>query len=183
MAPERCGGEHSKMQDLPSADSTSRAGACADNGVAVLIVDDQHAIRHALTQLIAQAPGLTLRAVQAVPTAAQARAAITVLRPEIVLLDVDLAGDDGLLLLPELVPHIQVVVISTEGSPLLRAKALVAGARAFHHKTDPAQRLLAVVALLVGEIRSRGELPPPLAGHDARALGGGSSAVQPGPAA
>ncbi len=67
----------------------------------VLLVDDQQAVRDGLSRLIACSPR-TLRCLGAVATGEQALVAARQLHPDVVVVDVDLNGEDGLALLPQL---------------------------------------------------------------------------------
>ena len=63
--------------------------------IAVLLVDDQLAVRQGLARLIASS-ALPLRAVASAATGPEALRLAAALRPEVVVLDADLAGEDGL---------------------------------------------------------------------------------------
>lgn len=128
--------------------------------VGVLIVDDQLAVREGLARLIACAP-LALRFVSSVATAAEALAAAARLHPEIVVVDVDLAGEDGLALLPHLTPRSAVLVLTSHGDAATRARAIALGALAFVEKHQPAAVLLEAITQL-GLTRVRGDKPPSL---------------------
>jgi FixJ family two-component response regulator len=65
-----------------------------------------------------------------------------------VVLDVDLAGDDGLSLLPEAAAGASVMVLTSHGDVATRARAARLGAHAFVEKSAPAAELLAALARL-----------------------------------
>ena len=109
----------------------------------VLVVDDQRAVREGLTRLLS-VPGR--RIVIAAATGDEALDAARVHLPDVIVLDVDLDGDDGLALLPELRAHASVVILTSHGDPETRARALELGARAFVEKHSPASTLLGHVA-------------------------------------
>ena len=70
------------------------------------------------------------------------------LRPDIVLLDIELPGRSGLdVIAPllEAVPDCEVVVVTTFGRPGYLARALSAGARGFLVKDDPVEQLAAAI--------------------------------------
>jgi two-component system nitrate/nitrite response regulator NarL len=115
--------------------------------VDVLVVDDQLAIREGLAQLIASAPH-GLRIVGSAATSAEALLSAARLRPKVVVLDVDLAGEDGLALIPQLAANASVLVLSSHGDPATRARAARLGARAFIEKHQPAAELLHSIASL-----------------------------------
>lgn len=105
------------------------------------MVDDQLAIREGLAQLIASAPqGLCI--VGSAANSAEALRAAARLRPAVVVLDADLAGEDGLALIPQLALNASVLVLSSHGDPATRARAARLGARAFMEKHQPAAELL-----------------------------------------
>ena len=113
----------------------------------VLVVDDQAAVREGLARLIAGAP----HGPRVVHTAANASQALELARrfaPQVVVLDVDLDGVDGLALMPHFVPHARVVVLTSHGGPATRARARTLGASAFVEKGDSAAVLLMAVAAL-----------------------------------
>lgn len=116
--------------------------APADAGpIAVLVVDDQPTVREALIRLIACVP-FALRAVEGAGSSAEALEVAHRLRPEVIVLDVDLGGEDGLALLPLFAPHAHVLVLSSRGDAPTRQRALRAGASAFVDKQQPAADLL-----------------------------------------
>jgi DNA-binding NarL/FixJ family response regulator len=118
--------------------------AMSNNGaVRVLVVDDHPAIRFGIASLIdGEHPRLCT-----VGTAVTADEALDLARaqqPHVVVLDVDLAGDDGLALIPALqrAAPCKVVVLSSLDDPQLAAHARQRGADACLHKTAPAAQLL-----------------------------------------
>lgn len=136
----------------------------------LLIVDDQRSVREGLARLLRSAP-LPLHSVHTVANAADALACSRSLKPELVVLDVDLAGDDGLALLPTLRCHALVMVLTCLVDAATRRRAMDLGAAAFVRKDEPASRLIEEVDALAARYL-RGEFPP-------RAVGGESGA-QPG---
>lgn len=107
----------------------------------VLVVDDQPAVRQGLLRLLrgsADAP----REVRAAAGLADAREALATWGPHVVLLDVDLAGDDGLSLLPGAAGSAHVLVLTSHGDVATRARAARLGAQAFIEKSAPAAELL-----------------------------------------
>jgi DNA-binding NarL/FixJ family response regulator len=108
-----------------------------------LVVDDQPSIRTGLRLLIdSEQP--RLRSVGAAGSGAEALLLVRLLQPELVLLDVDLAGEDGLSLIALLRREAgcRVVVLTSAATPQVRARALQLGARACLSKTAPAAELL-----------------------------------------
>ena len=109
----------------------------------VLVVDDQRAVREGLARLLSL-PGR--RDVHLAASGAEALESARLDPPDVVVLDVDLAGDDGLALLPALRASAQVVILSSHCDPATRARALALGAHAFVGKEEPAATLLRQVA-------------------------------------
>lgn len=76
-----------------------------------------------------------------------ARTAIRETKPDVVVLDLDLGGEDGLDLLPALnrAPAPSVVVLSVSDDESTRKRALAAGAQAFVSKLAKAEELLSAI--------------------------------------
>ena len=112
--------------------------------VRVLVADDQPHVRSALRLLLAQEPGITV-----VSEAADAEQALRMMvqqRPDLVLLDWELPGQNSVAMLHALRalrPRLRVIALS--GRPEARQAALDAGADGFVSKGDPPERLLAAV--------------------------------------
>ncbi len=109
--------------------------------VTVLVVDDQQAVREGLSRLISCA-AMPLRCVATVATGADALLAASLHQPTVVVLDVDLGGEDGLALIPQFAPATRVLVLTCHGDTLTRARASTMGASAFIEKHEPAAVLL-----------------------------------------
>ena len=128
--------------------------------IGVLVVDDQLVVREGLARLIACAP-MALRYVSTAATGAEALSAAARLHPDVVVLDVDLAGEDGLALIPQLALTAGVLVLTSHGDPLTRARATRLGARAFIEKHQPAADLLGSIAAICRlPARDEGEKAP-----------------------
>ncbi len=125
--------------------------------VAVLVVDDQAAVRDGVSRLIACA-ALPLREVCSAANTEHALRLAAWLRPDVVVLDADLGGEDGLALIPQLAPAL-VLVLSCHGDQRTRDRARHLGARAFVEKHQPAAELLGAL-LRLAHMQTRGELPP-----------------------
>ena len=107
----------------------------------VLVVDDQAAVREGLARLIGGAP----HGPRVVHTAANASQAIELalrFAPQVVVLDVDLDGVDGLALLPHFTSRARVLVLTSHAGTATRARANALGASAFVEKGEPAAVLL-----------------------------------------
>ncbi len=110
----------------------------------ILIADDQDRVRHALKILLTQQPGL-----QVVSEASDGEGLLVqanATQADLVLMDWELPGlaeAGGLPVLHKLCPTLQIVVLSSRPGVRLAAKA--AGADAYVSKSDPPERLLAIV--------------------------------------
>jgi len=111
--------------------------------IRVLVVDDHIAIRIGISQLIdAERPRM-----HSVGTAASASEALREAqeqRPQVIVLDVDLAGEDGLALIPALqrAAPCAVVVLTSLADPRVAVRALELGASTCLSKTAPATELI-----------------------------------------
>ena len=117
----------------------------------VLVVDDEDLVRQELASLIrVMWFGLRSGAIE-VRTAATPDEALREIQcdgADVVVLDVDLAGADGLALLPHVLPVARVLVWSGQCCDATRKRALALGADAFVDKGEPAQVLMAHLARL-----------------------------------
>lgn len=112
----------------------------------ILIAEDQRMMRSALTTLLDLEDDLAV--IGGVERGDEVVAAAQRLRPDIVLLDIELPGCSGLdVIAPliEAVPGCSVVVVTTFGRPGYLGRALAAGARGFLVKDDPVERLAAAI--------------------------------------
>ena len=113
----------------------------------VLLADDQADLRSALRLLLEQEPGVEL--VGEVADVDTLLSQVEISHPDLLLLDWELPGlpaDAGRRLLAVLHmcrPFLQVIVLS--GRPESNRSALAAGADLFVSKTEPPDRLLAVL--------------------------------------
>lgn len=152
--------------------------ASADSPVpiGVLVVDDQLAVREGLKRLIAAGP-IALRFISTAATGYEALSAATRLRPDVVVLDADLAGEDGLAIITQLTPIASVVVLTSHGDLATRARAKSLGAAAFVEKHQPAADLLHAITV-VSVLRQRGDKPPGTVGTSSQRNMAPSSDVQ-----
>jgi DNA-binding NarL/FixJ family response regulator len=126
--------------------------------IAVLVVDDQRAVREGVARLIARAP-LALRTVAMAATGAEALRLAAQWQPELVVLDADLAGEDGLALIPQFGPGAAILVLSCHADAATRARAARLGARAFLEKHRPAAELLRAITQLATPRMQGDEMP------------------------
>ena len=139
---------------VPSSAETDRPLA----PIGVLVIDDQRVVREGLARLISCAQ-IPLRCVSGAATALEGLSIAALLHPEVVVLDVDLAGEDGLLLIPKLSLTASVLVLTSHGDAATRARAAQLGAAAFIEKHQPAAELLGSIVAL-GHLQMRGEKAP-----------------------
>jgi two-component system nitrate/nitrite response regulator NarL len=118
----------------------------SEGQVKVLVVDDHVAIRIGIASLIdAEQP--RMGCVGAASTVHEALARTFELQPHVVVLDVNLDGEDGLALIPALhrAAPCTVVVLTSLADSCVAALALRQGAHACVHKTAPAADLIAAI--------------------------------------
>jgi two-component system response regulator DesR len=114
--------------------------------IRVLLVEDQTMMRDALAALLALEADLEV--VGAIGRGDEAVAAVERLRPNVVLLDIELPGVDGLAVseaLAAAASSCRVVIVTTFGRPGYLRRALNAGVAGFVLKETPAAELAAVV--------------------------------------
>lgn len=114
--------------------------------IRVLVVDDHLGTRIGLASLI-EAERPRMRCIGSAGTAGEALTHTQALQPHVILLDVDLAGDDGLALIPalHLAARCAVVVLTSLQDPTVAMFAYRLGANACLHKTAPAAELVAAI--------------------------------------
>jgi DNA-binding NarL/FixJ family response regulator len=133
--------------------------------VRVLIVDDHQMFADALVALLEIEDGVDV--VASVGSGEEALEVCGPVRPDVVLMDIDLPGMDGIQATRGVLrtcPHARVVGISAMRDPQLLARAVAAGASGFVPKTRAAEELVrAVRAAAAGEIvLPEGDLAPVL---------------------
>lgn len=122
--------------------------------IRVLLVDDHQSLLWGLSKLIeGAAPTLELAG-----TASDLDEALEIashIRPDIVLLDLDMNGRSSFEILPELLAlgGVKALILSGHRDPLLRQQAMMLGASGFIGKDQPAQTILtAIERVQAGEI-------------------------------
>jgi pilus assembly protein CpaE len=109
----------------------------------VFLVDDQESVRRGLKMRLALEEDL-----QVVGEAADSKRALDLiqeLKPDVVIMDVEMPGMDGIsttFALHDVAPQIKVVLLSLHNNPFLRDRAFIAGASAFVEKRGGAVNLL-----------------------------------------
>lgn len=124
------------------------------NPTTILIAEDQRMMRSALATLLELEDDLTV--VAEVARGDEIVAAAQHAQPDVVLLDIELPGRNGLDVIGELtqaLPRCAVVVVTTFGRPGYLRRALESGAKGFLVKDDPVDELAAAIRrVLAGEI-------------------------------
>jgi two-component system, NarL family, nitrate/nitrite response regulator NarL len=115
--------------------------------VRVLVVDDHPGVRAGIAGLVNGEHPL-LSAVGTAASAGDALEQARALRPDVVVLDVNLNGEDGVALIPALhrAAPCRVIVLSSHMDEHVAAHALHLGAHACLHKGAPATDLLSCIA-------------------------------------
>ena len=114
--------------------------------IEVLLIDDQRAILAGVTALIeSEGPGMHVagRAM----TGQQALALASCAQPDVIVLDVDLGGEDGLTLIPGLLSACgaAIIVFTCLIDPAARHRAAHFGAAGFIQKTASGTELIAAI--------------------------------------
>ena len=120
----------------------------------ILLVDDHPVVRQGFTQLIDQTPDLQVCGeADDVP---KAIAAIAATKPDLVIVDLSLAGASGLDVISEAkvrYPTLPLFVLSMHDETLYAERALRAGARGYAMKDKPTPEIMAAIRrVLAGEI-------------------------------
>jgi two-component system response regulator DesR len=108
----------------------------------VLLADDQHLVRGALAALLSLSDDIEV--VAEVGRGDEVVAAALRCKPDVVLLDVEMPGLDGLAAasaLHEQAPEVKVLILTTFGRPGYLRRAMEAGALGFVVKDAPADQL------------------------------------------
>jgi len=110
--------------------------------IRVLIADDQALVRGAIAALLSLEPDLEV--IAEVGSGGDAVTTAVAERPDVVLMDVEMPGMDGIeatRLIRERAPGTRVIMVTTFGRPGYLKRALVAGASGFVVKETPAAQL------------------------------------------
>lgn len=113
----------------------------------LFIVDDSAAIRHRLVDMLSRIEGV--RVVGEATNAPQAVVDILALRPDSVLLDLDLGGSSGMHVLKSVhpqMPDVKFVVLTNHSEPQYRRACQRAGAAYFLDKSTEFEQVRQVVA-------------------------------------
>ncbi|MBC6697530.1 response regulator transcription factor [Hymenobacter sp. BT190] len=124
-----------------------------ENSIRVLIYEDNADLRTSLGQLLAGSPGLTLAG--ALSNCTQAEADIERLRPDVVLMDIDMpgcTGIEGLRRIKAIAPGVHVVMLTVFEENDRVFAAICAGADGYLLKKTPPSRLIDAIS----EVRAGG---------------------------
>jgi DNA-binding NarL/FixJ family response regulator len=134
-------------------DGSGMAEPAGREPVRILVADDHPAFRAGLVDLLATTPGLEV-AGQA-ETGEQAVAAVPTVQPDVVLMDVNMPGIDGVEATRRIAdahPHVAVLVLTMHDDDETVFAAIRAGARGYLLKGAPRAELVrAVTAVAAGE--------------------------------
>ena len=129
-----------------TAPKASRRSTAEDSKWRIVVVDDHPMLRDGVKQRINREPDLTVCAEAA--SAAEALEAIANHSPEMVIVDVALAGKNGIELVKDLKvrhPRLPVIVLSVYDESLYAERALWAGARGYVMKQENADVLVQAI--------------------------------------
>jgi two-component system response regulator DesR len=126
--------------------------------IRVLLVDDRAVVRRALRARFLLEPDLQV--VGEASTGSEALTLAQALLPDVVLMDIEMPGMDGIeatAALQGAVPQSAVVILSIFDDPQTRTKALKAGAISFVEKRGTTETLLDAIRLAVGQAENSSE--------------------------
>jgi DNA-binding NarL/FixJ family response regulator len=142
------------MTENQTSESGASPEACAADKSRVYIVDDHAMFRDGLRQMINLEPDLSVCGDAA--DAAQAMIELRECRPDLVIVDISLAGTSGIDLVKSIkreFEDLSVLVVSMHDESLYGERALRAGAMGYIMKSEPAKTVLAALRkVLRGEV-------------------------------
>ena len=130
---------------------TATAGTLGGDKRRVFIVDDHTMFREGLRQLIEREAGLTVCG--DAPDAAEALIGVRTSNPDVVLVDISLAGGSGLDLIKDIKAEFEdlpVLVVSMHDESLYAERALRSGAMGYVMKHEPAKTVKAAIQKVLG---------------------------------
>lgn len=114
--------------------------------ISIVIVDDHKLIREMWVRLFAEKPGTEITGQAAALD--EAIELIKKIRPDIVLLDINLAEDSGMDAVPEIrkySPHTKIIAVSMHNQPAFARKMLTLGAKAYVTKNSSHEEIFNAV--------------------------------------
>lgn len=160
------------MNDRVTEDGAARESSGLRTSV--MIAEDQTMMRSALAGLLGLEPDLQV--IGEVGRGDEVVAAVADLRPDVLILDIELPGRSGLDVIPEVReqnPDTAIIVVTTFGRAGYLRRAMDAGARGFLVKDDPVEDLASAIRTAA----SGGTVVDP--GLAAQALAAGPSPLTP----
>jgi two-component system response regulator DesR len=115
--------------------------------IKVLLADDQHLVRQAMAALLSFEDDITV--VGDVGTGDEVADAVTRLEPDVVLLDIEMPGKDGLTVAAEL-SGVRVIILTTFGRPGYLSRAVDAGVAGYVLKDARADELADAIRKVAG---------------------------------
>jgi DNA-binding NarL/FixJ family response regulator len=137
--------------DRTKALATTASGPAGAEKRRVYIVDDHTMFREGLRQLIEREAGLTVCG--DAPDAAEALRGIRTAKPDVVIVDISLAGTSGLDLIKAIKAEFEdlpVLVVSMHDESLYAERALRSGAMGYVMKHEPAKTVKAAIQKVLG---------------------------------
>lgn len=127
----------------------------------VLLVDDHAPTLLALATLL-ESEKPTIEVVGTARDRADALRLVRDVAPDVVVLDLDLNGENGLELVPLLVLEygVSVIILTSSDDPLKKKQGFSAGAIAFISKFSPAEELIAAIHAALPGVVDMGGLSP-----------------------
>ncbi|WP_084960783.1 response regulator transcription factor [Thermoactinospora rubra] len=107
--------------------------------IRILLADDEHLVREAIATLLGLEPDLEV--VVQVGRGDEVAAAVERHGPDVLVLDIEMPGKDGIAVAESLPPGHAVVILTSFGRPGYLRRALAAGVRGFIPKDAPAAEL------------------------------------------
>jgi DNA-binding NarL/FixJ family response regulator len=117
--------------------------------IQIVIIDDHAIVRAGLVRLLSALPDVALTEIQ---TGEKALVVVQQVRPQLVILDLNLPGLGGLELLRRLLqidPALAIVVFSMHAETIYVARAMEAGARGYVSKNAPPEELLTAIRVVL----------------------------------
>lgn len=117
----------------------------ADTRIRVFLVDDHRAVLWGLERLIDSAPGMQL--VGSASRREEMLARMADAHPDVVVLDLDLGGEDAIGILPDLLREsaAQVLILTGNRDAEMHQRAVMSGARGVVQKEENAEVILAAI--------------------------------------
>lgn len=116
----------------------------------ILLVDDHKILRDGLRLRLQQEPGFTV--VGEAASAQEAYACADKLKPELVIIDVDLPDDTGIVATQKLLaahPEVKILVLTGMTDPKVAQDVLMSGARGFLRKEEASEELVRAIHVVM----------------------------------